>query len=466
MIRLTPATLGNFGRSLRSPCVVAQPDCTAEIHELFRLVRGRGQTVSVRGAGRSYSEAALNTGGVVMETSRLVRITEWDSGTGIATVQPGVTLRDLWRKVLPDGWWPPVVSGTMHTTVGGCLAANIHGKNNFRLGTFGEHVVRFTAALPDGREISCSPEQNSDFFYAMIGSFGLLGVFTSVTLRLKRVASGLIDVCSFPVANLSEQLQALEEGARQHDYAVGWLDATVGGTSMGRGQVHVGSHLADGDDPDPVSGMTLEEQLLPNKILGVLPRRMVPHLMKPLIFNQGMRLLNSAKYYAGFRDKRYRQSHAAFHFLLDYVPDWEKSYGRGGLVQYQSFIPRETALGAFADMLAIGQRMRLPSYLAVVKRHRPDPFLVSYGVDGFSLALDFKITDKNRLRLGAMFREFDKVVLSAKGRFYLAKNVDTPRDVVSQSTDPSKVEVLKSMRVDADPECLLQSDLARRAFPR
>ncbi len=73
--------------------------------------------------------------------------------------EPGVTLEQLWQRVEPDGWWPPVVSGTMKTTLGGCLGANIHGKNNFRMGTIGEHVVEFTAMLPTGAEVTCSPEE-------------------------------------------------------------------------------------------------------------------------------------------------------------------------------------------------------------------------------------------------------------------------------------------------------------------
>ena len=134
--------------------------------------RKSGLTISARGAGRSYNDAALIGGGIMLDMRGMNAITSWDPATGLITAQPGVTLEQVWHKVEPDGWWPPVVSGTMTTTLGGCLAANIHGKNNFKMGPIGEHVVEFTAILPTGAEITCSPKKNGDLFYSMISGLG------------------------------------------------------------------------------------------------------------------------------------------------------------------------------------------------------------------------------------------------------------------------------------------------------
>ena len=127
--------------------------------------------------------------------------------------------------------------------------------------------------------------------------------------------------------------------------------------------------------------------------------------------NLGWSLVNTAKYIASLPRHTFRQPHAAFHFLLDYVPNWEFSYGRGGLIQYQSFLPKETAEDAWREMLTMSLKRGIPSYLGVTKRHRPDKFLLTHAVDGFSLALDFKVTDRNRAKLGEMLQEFDKIVV-------------------------------------------------------
>ena len=101
------------------------------------------------------------------------------------------------------------------------------------------------------------------------------------------------------------------------------------------------------------------------------------------------------------------------------------SYGRGGLIQYQSFLPKETAEDAWREMLSMSLKRGIPSYLGVTKRHRPDKFLLTHAVDGFSLALDFKVTDRNRTSLSQMLKEFDRIVVEAGGRFYFAKNSET-----------------------------------------
>jgi FAD/FMN-containing dehydrogenase len=185
--------------------------------------------------------------------------------------------------------------------------------------------------------------------------------------------------------------------------------------------------------------------------------------MAPFMNNLGAWGVNTAKYFAG-RNRTYQQSHAAFHFLFDYIPDWELAYGKNGLVQYQSFVPKETAFEAWSEMLRFSQRRGLPSYLGVTKRHRPDNFLLSHAVDGFSLALDFKVTNKNRIKLSRMLQDFDRIVLDAGGRFYFAKNSETTPETAHRFLGEAAIAKFRAIKKRCDPNCLLESDLYRRVF--
>jgi FAD/FMN-containing dehydrogenase len=463
-MRTTFTQLENFGHSLRAPSYLIQPRSADEIYSAFKLAKKQGLTVTARGAGRSYNDAALNSGGIVLDMSAMNQILDWQPATGVVRCEPGVTLEILWKQVEPEGWWPPVVSGTMKTTLGGCLGANIHGKNNFKMGTIGEHVTEFTAVLPTGAEITCSPKKNKDLFYAMIGGYGMLGIFTSVTMQMKRIQSGLVTVDAWPVQNLSRQLFSLQDGAPNYDYIVGWLDGIAGGKSLGRGQIHAARYMHEGEDPNPQETMKIKNQILPPRIFGVFPKGLLHYFMSPFMNNFGTWGINTAKYIASLRTHTFRQPHAAFHFLLDYVPDWELSYGKTGLIQYQSFLPKETAEAAWTEMLELSHKNRLPSYLGVTKRHRLDPFLLTHAVDGFSLAMDFKVTDANRKRLGAMLQEFDKIVIANSGRFYFAKNSETSAETALAFYGKDTVARFKKLKKRCDPNGLLESDLYRRIF--
>lgn len=460
----TYRSLENFGHSLCSPSIVFTPKTVEDIYLGFKFAKKNGYQVTARGAGRSYNDAALNGGGLVFLFTEMNSITSWNPETGLITGQPGVTLEQLWHKVLPDGWWPPVVSGTMTTTLGGCLGMNIHGKNNYRLGTIGEHVVEFTALLPSGAEVTCTPNLNGDLFYSIISGMGMLGVFTSITLQMKKVDSGFITVNAFPVRNLDDHLSAIERDAPHYDYTVGWLDTMAGGAGLGRGQIHAANYLHGKDDPDPAASMKLESQILPEKLFGVFPKSLIHYFMKPFSNNLGWKFVSTAKYVAGLRKGVYNQSHAAFHFLLDYVPNWERAYGRGGLIQYQSFLPKETARETWSKMIGLSLESHCPSYLGVTKRHRPDQFLLSHAVDGFSLALDFKVTQFNRKKLSAMLQEFDRMVLEAGGRFYFAKNSETSRNSAEIFLGAETIERFKALKHRTDPDMVLESDLYKRLF--
>lgn len=456
--------LDNFGHSIKASSYRIQIKNTEDIVDAFQLAKGLGLKVTARGTGISYNDVSLNGGGILLDMSGMNQILEWDTVSGIIRCEPGVTLRQLWHCVEPEGWWPPVVSGTMKTTLGGCLSTNIHGKNNFRVGPIGEHVLEFTAMLPIGALITCSPKENSDLFHAMISGLGMLGIFTSITLKMKRIHSGLLSVDAWHVPNLNQHLSDICKNAPDYDYIVGWLDTTARGENLGRGQIHAARQLKEGEDPNPHETMNLSHQHLPDRLFGVMPKSLLHYFMNPFLNNLGVWGINSARYISVLRSHTFRQSHAEFHFLLDFVPNWERSFGSGGLIQYQSFLPKETAEDAWREVIAISHQRGLPSYVGVTKRHRPDKFLLTHAVDGFSLALDFKVTNKNRAALSKMLQDFDRIILNAGGRFYFAKNSETSSEVARTFLGEETIERFKELKKKCDPGNLLQSDLFRRVF--
>lgn len=459
-----------WGMAVGGHSKVLRPRSIEEIRAAFELARRDGTTLGLRGTGCSYGDASVNQGGHVLDIGGMNRILGWDPETGVADLEAGVTIEQLWKHILPDGWWPRVVSGTMFPTVAGTSAMNIHGKNNYKVGTFGDCVLDFDLVLPSGEVRTCSREQHADLFHAAIGGFGMLGCFSRVRLQAKKVHSGELEVKGVSVHDLAEMMDYIERAKPEADYLVGWIDCFGRDENLGRGLIHHARYLPPGVDPCPERTLRVAHQELPGMILGVFPKGEVWRILRLFNNDPGMRLVNWVKQQGGRLEGMkgwYRQSHAGFNFLLDYVPNWKFAYGRRerrGLIQYQSFLPKETALEGYREILRRCQERGHVSYLGVFKRHRPDPFWMTHSNDGWSLALDFKVTPANRADLWSTCDDLTRIVLDAGGKFYFAKDLVIGHQAMLAMFPTEKREAFLALKRELDPEELLQTDLWRRVF--
>jgi decaprenylphospho-beta-D-ribofuranose 2-oxidase len=449
----------------RSMGYVYRPSTLDGVHEVLKLARDSGRSVVPRGSGFSYGDTSMNSENLVLETRRLNRILDWDPGRGVIRIEPGVSIGQLWRYTLEDGWWPAVVPGTMYPTLGGCSSTNVHGKNHWKVGSLGEQILAFELLLPSGDIMSCSPDENSDVYHAAIGGLGMLGIFVSLTFQLEKVPSGLLRVEEQIAGSLGEMFDIFEDGLDRADHLLGWIDGYARGRSLGRGIVQLANPYCE--DPEPQNTLRPAFQDLPDTLFGVIPRSALWRVMKLGANDFGLRALNTTRYTLGaLRPGRTAfVPHSQFHFILDYVPNWKWAFRPGGIIQYQSFVPKDTAREVYRALLQGSQEAGFVPDLAVFKRHKPDPFLLSYSVDGYSLALDYHQTPANERRLQEMLGRFTReIVLPGGGRFYPAKDNALDRESFSRSLSAGAVEEYLAMKARLDPEGVLQSDLYRRVF--
>lgn len=447
--------LSGFGFSTSADSYVIRVSSQAELEAVYHLAKHSGRKLCFRAGGRSYGDANYLSEEIVVDLSPMNRIIEWNQGKGVIEAEPGVTIEQLWQKTLPDGFWPPVVPGTMFTTIGGALAMNIHGKNHFKEGSLAEHVVELDILIADGKTLKLKP--SDELFNIVIGSAGLLCAITRVVLKMHSVKSGELRVVPIPCKNWQEQFQAFENHMSDSDYLVGWVDCFSRGSKAGRGIVH----KADYADASPET-LKLQAQSLPSKVAGIIPKSSAWKFLRPLNNRTGMRFLNAAKNAAGkLSTKPYHQSLVAFSFLLDYVPGWQKAYEPCGFIQFQPFVPRDKAPEVFQKLVEMQQEAKMENFLAVLKRHKPDPFLLSYALDGYSLAMDFKVYQGRWKELEMLCQRMTEVVLDAGGRFYWAKDSTLRPTDVERYLGPHLNE-FRRFKAELDPNSILSSSLARR----
>src|SRR5215469_1077743 len=185
--------LTGWGRIAPTQARVVEASDTDQVAALLAEAPDRGAIA--RGLGRSYNNAAQNDGGLVILTTRLNRIAGVDKADGEVVCEAGVSLEQLMIAALPYGWFVPVSPGTRQVTIGGAIAADVHGKNHHRAGSFARHVMWFDLLLPDGQELRVTPGSHPDLFWATAGGMGLTGVIMRASVQLVPVetASLLVD---------------------------------------------------------------------------------------------------------------------------------------------------------------------------------------------------------------------------------------------------------------------------------
>ena len=208
-----------------------------------------------------------------------------------------------------------------------------------------------------------------------------------------------------------------------------------------------------------------ERQDVPSRLFGLVPKGWIWPGMWCAVKAGGVPWVNWAKFKAGIKEGNRApclQSHGAFHFLLDYVPRWHWAFKPGGLIQFQPFVPFRAASRVFRTLFEMCHRAHLVPYLGVLKRHKPDPFLMTHAVDGFSMAMDFAVSASTRDALWKHTHAMAEVVLDAGGRFYYAKDATLLASSFARIHGADAVARFRALKARLDPRSVLQTDLARR----
>jgi FAD/FMN-containing dehydrogenase len=353
--------------------------------------------------GRSYGDSCLNDQGTLLDVTGLDRFISFDETRGVLRCEAGVTLADILALTVPRGWFVPVVPGTRWVSVGGAIANDIHGKNHHRAGTFGSHVACFELLRSSGERVVCSPDTNAELFRATVGGLGLTGLVLWAEIRLKRIPGAAITMERIRFSRLAEFFQ-LSEMDQQYEYTVAWVDCLARGKWLGRGLFIRGDHAAG--EPRAASGLGRN-----------IPREMPSGLINRLTVSG----FNALYYRSQIRSTiRSRVSYEPFFFPLDGIANWNRLYGKRGLLQYQCVLP-EPAEESLARMLhEVSGSAEAPS-LAVLKRFGAlkSPGMLSFPRPGITLAIDFANKGPSTL---ALLERLDELVRNAGGSVYPAKD--------------------------------------------
>ena len=445
----TTSRLTGWGRTSPSSARVAQVSQN-NVAGLLRDPRNRG--VLMRGLGRSYGDAAQNAGGTVLTLEGSAEEAVLDRTAATVTAGAGVSLHDLLKVIVPQGFFVPVTPGTRFVTVGGAVASDIHGKNHHVEGSFGNHIRRLTLMLADGTIHEIGPDQNPTLFWATVGGMGLTGVILEATFSLIPIETSLCTVNTIRCRNIDVLIDEMSHGDDDHRYSVAWADLLATGSRLGRSVLWRGDHtkLAELSSKEAADALKYEPKHLAT-VPPVVPSFGFVNKLSSTLFNELWFRKEPRQKNGGHK------SIPAYFHPLDAIGSWNRLYGADGFLQYQFALPfgREDELRQIVEKIAVS---KTASPLVVLKRFGDaNPAPLSFPMPGWTLTVDIPTRAEG---LGHLLHSLDEVVMQSGGRHYLAKDAHTTPTAIRRGYP--RLDEWKQIQRSVDPGQLWQSDLARR----
>lgn len=373
--------------------------------EQIKNLIARFDSVLPRGLGRSYGDSCLNDNGALLVTTSLDHFIDFDPQTGILKAEAGISLEEILKLAVPNGWFLPVTPGTKFVTLGGAIANDVHGKNHHVAGSFGNFVRSLTLFRSNGESLNCSPQENNGLFHATIGGLGLTGFISQAEIQLKPISSSLIEEEQIRFSDLQEFLQ-LNDASNNFEYTVSWLDCVTGKDH--RGIFIRGNH----------------SKLNSELSVHHPPRLNMPVFLPNFTLNSGfMRAFNTLYYRKNIAKLIQRNVHYdPFFYPLDGIGHWNKMYGRRGFLQYQFVVPESSeGIKTLDAILTKLKKTKMGSFLAVLKTfgNKASLGMMSFPRPGITLALDFPNYGPKLIQV---LKECDELLMAVGGAIYSAKD--------------------------------------------
>ncbi len=394
-----------------------------------------------RGGGVSYVGASFAADAISQDMSAFDRLLEFDPERGLLRVEAGAHIADVMRFVLAHGWSLPVAPGHPHASIGGCVAADVHGKNPARDGTFRDQVDALEV-LDSNRawqQLSASNPADQIQFAAQFAGFGIPGLITSVSLRLQPAAKAY-SVRRLPVRNLIEAAEVLRAHASA-PLLYGWHDGRSG--RFGRGVIRFG--LESHDTP-------AHRRQRPDLPASIAPGRFT------LWSRAGIAAANTLLGQRWCRPGSSTLSPLQAMFPLNGARGYFAGFGRDGMVEAQWLLPHGDYAGFVQELEKLVQRLQPCISLISSKLFSGRPEGFAFDGEGIALSMQFPAPDTPSQR--DFLRALTELAIAHHGRPNLIKDSSLDAEQVRRAM-PDFESARATLR-HFDPQALRQSALTRR----
>ena len=417
-----------------------------EINEILREIKN--QETIARGNGRAYGDCAISEKNTI-NMKYFNNILSFNENNGTLVVESGVLLNDIIEKFLPKGWFPFVTPGSKFVTVGGMIAADVHGKNHHKDGSFGSFIEWIDLIDNKGEIQRCSKEKNSELFEWTIGGMGLTGIIIKASIKLRTVETCWIKQKIITASNIDQTLEIFKE-TMDSTYSVAWLNCSIKNKNIGQSLIMLGEHAS-------VSDLKEKNKIKPLELIKK-KKISIPFYLPSWFLNKWfINFFNFIYYTIGKLSKNEKLVYWDNYFYpLDNILGWNKIYGRKGLIQYQCVFPLNKSKEGLLKLMDQINKSKVKPFLTVLKQFGKQKSNFSFPMEGLTVALDFPVRNETF----SLLEKLDEIILEFDGRVYLAKDSRMKKEVFQKSD--SRIQNYLNFRKKNDYKSYFSSSQSSR----
>ena len=396
-----------------------------------------------RGAGLSYAPASFGKDKLIRDMCSFDRILEFDESSKIVVVEAGISLKKLLTWSFSKQLFLPVLPGQPEITVGGCVAANVHGKNPYKDGTFMEQVEWIELSHPTLGTKIISRSNEKKIFDATCGGLGLTGIITKVALKLQKLSSEIIILSSKKTESLKNTLEIMKQHTSD-DLLYSW---NMGSTLFNFGKGIVTSGIFSDDSSSKT--LQIKERKSMNSNDRLLPFSLWNTLSSPII-NSINRKIQSGKNIVK------KDVYSALFPFVGTARMFYGLYGSNGFNEYQVLIKKKYSVEFIDDLTKLIKSEKPSLTILVMKLFNGKQKLLHFSDEGLSIILNLKHCNSTLKFL----KKLDDIVISYKALPYIVKDSRLTKEVVEQCYP--EYHVFKEILNEIDPKRIFKSELSER----
>lgn len=450
-------TITCWGLTKSVKAFVLKPNNVNELQQSITLAKQNNLQISIKGGGNSYTDVFMNSNQMLIDTSKLNLIKNFDVENGIIVVEAGIKIADLLKITMPKNWSLVALSGSSEDRIGGMISSNTHGKDTWHAGNFSQNILSLKILMADGIIKEVNRDRDLELFNAIIGGLGFFGVIVEVTIKLKHIPSFMVKIKTTRIQNIEdlfEKMYSLDE--KETDFSYGLVDPFSKGKSLGRGQMESSKYV---DNPN-CSNKEFETFLAPKPKVGPLTPETFWKLFRMVWGNNTNNLINKFRYYRPTKSIKSVVPYPKYQYVLSATPKLNLLFYPSGFLEFQSLFPKKDAIEAFSELILMSQKYHHHPFICGIKRHKMDSSFLGFANDGLSITINFSLNQVKKIDKEEYCHKILETILKFDGITYISKHAFLPKEIF-QKMYPKYTKILK-LKEKYDPENIFSSDATKR----